>query len=384
MRLMKIIRITTAFFYLGLFFFSSQLIAQSNKRIKLLDANHVLLNGDSIKINSLDAKLQKDIKERIVSTCKRNIQVALTSQNKQPAKAYHFIKNTLLLDSTFLPAHAVLVRLYLNKKDSTQALSTALKAYEATKSEKFLPIIAALELGKEEDSSYQKLNNIELSDIEASAKLSYVKGLNYYYNESLDKAMVAFQENPDDKLNALGTATVKLLHQDFEKGREDMISFLSDSLFDNIAAYQLALSYYKRKDITATLKYLGEALETDSMMLTAYYMRAHVFHEIGQTSNALNDFKVCLEKSYKYQEALNNIAVCNYELEKYDEAEQVASKAINENHATAMTYLVRGNSKEMINKFSDACEDWYKAVDLGMTDILPLIKNFCETHSDTE
>lgn len=49
-----------------------------------------------------------------------------------------------------------------------------------------------------------------------------------------------------------------------------------------------------------------------------------------------------------------------------------------------MTYLVRGNSKEMINKFSDACEDWYKAVDLGMTDILPLIKNFCETHSDTE
>jgi len=385
-RLMKTISFTAVFFYLSQVTFLSFVVAQSKevpstKRLKLLNADYVLLNGDSVKILDLDTESRSQIKQKIKVTCERNMKISQQAMGNTPKKAYYFAKSSLQLDSTFLPAHAMIIHLFLQRKDTASAYQNAQIAYRQTGSEKLLPILSVLEegLANSKKQSLSEENSAITGD--QNPRLNYLLGLGSYKDGNLSKAIQYFELAKDDHYADFAKATTKLMQNKDEKSIKAVHVFLEDSLLNFYAAHNLAVYYFKENQLDDALLWSNKALSINDTLLNMYYLRGYINYMLGQKEAALSNFKNCFSNDYKNAEALINAAICQYNLKLYKEALESANTAIEINDKVAENFLLRGNAYEMLHQFTQACEDWHRAVALGRSDILPLITEFCKPNN---
>ena len=385
---MKTIRLSTIFFLLKQLIFLSFVSAQTqnnlpqNQRLKLLNAHYVLLNGDSVKISSLNEQYQKEIREQIRATCARNMAIAQNSIKNIPAKAYHFAKNTLLLDSTYSPAHAVIIQLYLDKKDTAMASQTALTAYQQTGNEKFIPIIEVLGEAKKDKNSIIN-EEVFLSQGER-AKYLYTKGYASIKNDLEVEAYQLFESASNDQHAKFAKATLELFQSKNEQNISNMLSFYQDSLLSVYAAYNLSVYYYNNQDLPNAKDWCQKAISKNDSIWDAYFLRGLIYYETAQAELALSDFEICISKNHKKEEALTNLAICQYDLKMFKEAIETTSVSIDVGKAIAENYIIRGNAYEMLYDFEKACSDWQQAIELGRNDIELLITDFCRANQQSK
>ena len=79
----------------------------------------------------------------------------------------------------------------------------------------------------------------------------------------------------------------------------------------------------------------------------------------------------------KFVPAYNNIGNLLYTQKKYEEAVDYYDKAIMLNPEYGVAYMNRGICKEMLRLPEEACEDWTKALSLGIKKADTYIKSQC-------
>ncbi|MEM1137078.1 MAG: tetratricopeptide repeat protein [Bacteroidota bacterium] len=381
---MKTFIIATIFFYLLKLFFLQQLFAQDNRRIKLIDAQRILLNGDTVLIATQTKAFQQDIRQNIINSCRRNLDVALASMKAQPKKAYFFLNEALKLDSTFIPTYAALAKLYVGIGNYKKALAVIDKAILQQEDESLSLARALIYRKMGEDKQALCVANEMIENKPHSIAASYLK-TSILYSRNEYKAALA--QLTKEKIASTDTSfyrtqlTKAIL---FVKNgqREESLKLLEVLMKqdgqNSLALYQLAFAYNQEEKFHEALPLLNTAIRQSSSFLAAYFLRGQVHYRLAQFEQAIKDFQLCVENDFMIDVAYTNLSASFFKSKIYEQAEDAASKAIETNQNLGEAFINRGNAREMLRKEKAACEDWQSAVSLGFYQISPLIDGFCE------
>jgi tetratricopeptide (TPR) repeat protein len=93
--------------------------------------------------------------------------------------------------------------------------------------------------------------------------------------------------------------------------------------------------------------------------------------------DAIVDLSKAIELNPEFSEAFTNRGLAKYNLKNYEEAIKDLDSSIELNPNSAIAYLNRGYAK-LDGKKEGACDDFYKALDLGYEDVSDIIKKHCE------
>ena len=81
--------------------------------------------------------------------------------------------------------------------------------------------------------------------------------------------------------------------------------------------------------------------------------------------DAVKDFNKALGIKSDYSPAETNLSGVYFKRKEYKKALDHANKAIQMDKENAAAYVNRGMAKEMTRDMEGACEDWFKAKELG-------------------
>jgi tetratricopeptide (TPR) repeat protein len=121
----------------------------------------------------------------------------------------------------------------------------------------------------------------------------------------------------------------------------------------------------KMKDYPGAMAAFNRAISVDPNFHLAYNNRGIVQMHQKRLDDAIKDFEKALAIQSDYSPAASNISGIYFQKEAYEEAVKYADLAIKLNKQNASAYVNRGMAKEMLRNMNGACEDWFKARELG-------------------
>lgn len=121
-----------------------------------------------------------------------------------------------------------------------------------------------------------------------------------------------------------------------------------------------SLGYYKASIVCAE-----NALKLDSNNMMAYSLRGLGHKCIGNYSNAISDYTVCINKGYKLERAYINRADCYKSLKNYDAAIADYSKLAELKPNNFVTYYYRGKCYQAIKNNEAAKKDFNKVIEIA-------------------
>ena len=98
----------------------------------------------------------------------------------------------------------------------------------------------------------------------------------------------------------------------------------------------------------------------------AFNNRGATQMEQNRLDDAKKDFEKALEINPKYAPAASNLSAIYFRLKDYKKALEMADKAIKLDANYGNAYVNRANAKEMSRDMNGACDDWFKAKQLGV------------------
>ncbi|UZR93877.1 tetratricopeptide repeat protein [Chondrinema litorale] len=341
-------------------------------------------------ITDLDESFQKEIKANIASTCQRNLEMALYAMKEQPKKAFYMLNEAIKLDSAFIPAYAALVKLFDNMGQTEKTIDIIDRAlhYKNDKDLLLAKVILFQKINQEKEAL--ELTVSMVANNQNKPEAAYLKGTILYEQGSITQAYKSFELTTSIKPSMLeGTLAKAVILQ--KEGKMGQAVALFDSLYqsnkeDKTVLYHLAFFKKEAGDYDKAIALLKDLEQADSTFADAFFLKAEIKFQLEKYEEAINAFQISVAKYTNEPEQLanvySNISVCYFKLERYEEAEQAASNAIEMNTSLAAAYLNRGNAREMLRKDLESCNDWQKAVELGLSEIAPLIDGYCEVQSN--
>jgi tetratricopeptide (TPR) repeat protein len=134
---------------------------------------------------------------------------------------------------------------------------------------------------------------------------------------------------------------------------------------DNSILYSnLGISYYGLKKPDTALMYLEKALTLDPTNASAYKFRGDIKYDDNDNNGAKDDYT----KAINYNPSASNYfcrGLAYYYLKNYKKAIEDMDKAIELNPNAGQYYYDRGDTKDNLNDFSGACNDWQMAKSKG-------------------
>jgi tetratricopeptide (TPR) repeat protein len=151
---------------------------------------------------------------------------------------------------------------------------------------------------------------------------------------------------------------------------------------DNSEAAQLTkegLAKYFAKDFKAAIVNFNQAIEKDSLYLSAYIHRANAKRELLDLRGANADYKKAIELNPKDKdkEAYLSRGNAKFYTGDYQGAIQDYDKAIEIDHKYSLAYYRRGIAKYNTSDKEGACLDWSKAGEMGFYKAYDMIKDLC-------
>lgn len=195
---------------------------------------------------------------------------------------------------------------------------------------------------KKADESYSKFIEIEPTNV-----IGYVlRGWAKYYQNNYNAALADF--NTQIKLEPTaeayynrGSAKSGLNNHnaaiiDYQKAIEINPKF-------SMAYNNIAFSRYLQKNFTQALKDVNKAIELDKMNHVAYGTKAEIYFELSEYENVIENCNISINLKPDY----------NY------------------------PYLYRGRARYNTKNKYGACEDWEKALELGLSEAKDYISKYC-------
>jgi len=115
-----------------------------------------------------------------------------------------------------------------------------------------------------------------------------------------------------DSLNADYFITLADIYMNMTKIQNSLNSLEKAVELDpeNIPALtKLAETYIVFRDYDQTAKYIGKVLELDNINAKAYYLKAIIFMETGDTAKAVNNFQIAVDIDQEYFEAYVQLGI---------------------------------------------------------------------------
>jgi tetratricopeptide (TPR) repeat protein len=154
---------------------------------------------------------------------------------------------------------------------------------------------------------------------------------------------------------------------------------------DNTQARIDRMSYsFEKKYWTNAIEDLNQLiLSTGFFDQNYYFKRAYCYQELGNKDAALSDYNAVIKENPKYSYALNNRGVIymsnrSYQLALNDFSNAVKSTYQTDTEGLKLFYENKANALYNLNRKSEACADWKKALSYGSTSAAQRIRSYCK------
>ncbi len=214
--------------------------------------------------------------------------------------------------------------------------------------------------GKETSANGEVMNE--------STKL-YNEGLELYYENNLDSALVKFEEatklDPKFTDAFYNSGFIKLNQEKYEEANDDFDRVIQ--LIPSDKAY-----FYKGRgmlglnDLEGALIQFSMAIEMNPQFFYAFNNRGNVRFQLGDFLGAIEDFDKTININPEFVFAYNNRGNARFKTNDYTGAIADYDKAIQMRPEYGFAYLNRGIAKEILGDVEGACADWKKAADAGI------------------
>lgn len=299
------------------------------------------------------------------------------------------LNEAIKLDSTFIPAYAALTKLFLNVGQIEKAYNTIDIALQYNEDDNLLLAKAkVLEKLNQEKKAIDLTKTITATN-KTKSKAAYIRGSILYKRGNNKQAFDEFDAASKIDGSMLESHLAKAVVLQNEGKIDEAIS-LFDSLYNQnneniLVLYHLAFFKKEAQDFDRAFALLSKIENKDSTFTDAYFLKGEINYQLNKFEESIDDFQKSTinntTQTEKIAAAYSNISACYYKLENFEEAEKAATGAIEINNTLAEAFLNRGNAREMLRKEIESCEDWHQAIKLGLKNIAPLIKGYCEVNT---
>ena len=213
----------------------------------------------------------------------------------------------------------------------------------------------------------------------ANAKIYYYRGNLHYQNKAFEKALEDFSTavklDPQFAIAYNDRGIVYRELEQYDKALEDfkkatLLDAQLDFAFDNLGDIRMKINRFKEAetDFTAALK-----INPDNYI--AFNNRGLARLKLLEYVYAMEDFNTALFINPNFAEAKGNKGYALFLQEEYDSALQVFTEILQEDANNGKILFNRGIVKEMLRDELGACDDWNKALDLGIQEAQQYLKN---------
>jgi Tfp pilus assembly protein PilF len=115
----------------------------------------------------------------------------------------------------------------------------------------------------------------------------------------------------------------------------------------------------------------------DGNYLTALSNRGAAYFENNNLQSAQKDFEEVLKKEPANSFAYNNLASIAIKEKDYKKAKSMAARAIELDPKNGPAYYNRGIASQMLREEDNSCNDWKKALELGVEGARLVINTSC-------
>jgi tetratricopeptide (TPR) repeat protein len=174
------------------------------------------------------------------------------------------------------------------------------------------------------------------------------KGDVYFQNNQYEEAIAAydkFLETKPKNLKALynkGRAHEEL--EEYEKAEESFKKALQIDPKNSQILLSLSNLYHKKKSYELSLMYADNAVSVSGATSVAYFMKARALHQLGNVDEAMREYNAAIKMNPSYGQAL----------------------------------YYRGMLNRLVERNSQACADFRKAVENGFSLAQEALENYCQ------
>ena len=142
--------------------------------------------------------------------------------------------------------------------------------------------------------------------------------------------------------------------------------------------YNKGTSKFSLKDYNGAIAEFNTAIQLNPDYAITYYNRGLAKDELKDYTGAISDFNKAIQLNPDDAENYYNRGCAKDELKDYNGAIADYNKSIQLNPDYADAYYSRGLAKYSLKDMIGACKDWSKAGELGDSDAITNIKDFCK------
>ena len=217
-----------------------------------------------------------------------------------------------------------------------------------------------------------------VSSSDSALRALYAEGKSLFLQEDYEKAAACFSE-----LLALRPNLAAAYNDRGSCNR--MLGRYEQALVDYTEAikYRPCAAYYcnrgsvrvKMEDYDAAISDYTLAHALDTNYYQALNNRGIVYLNTGSYRRAVEDFTACIRLKPDYYLLYNNRGIAYYKLKEFELSFADFNKTISLNGEYGNAYLHRGNIREMLDDDAGACEDWSRALALGVKQAEKCLEN---------
>lgn len=172
-------------------------------------------------------------------------------------------------------------------------------------------------------------------------------------------------DNSSEKMHT-HRASAHIWSGNYGAAAKDLDKALSIDDSNYLTWYYLGVNEYYRMKIRPAIRALDRCIELQNGYAPAWYLRGACRAELGQTSQAIDDYTEALARDKSLIEASFNIAVLKFENKDYLEAREDFTQLLTEMpEKKAEILYYKAESAYFSNDKQEACNDYYEAMQLG-------------------
>jgi tetratricopeptide (TPR) repeat protein len=227
-----------------------------------------------------------------------------------------------------------------------------------------------LMFGKDTTGESERMLQISLDKGYELAETYYYIGLGHLLNGEDDKALINFDKairmKDDYALAYHDRAGIKRRLGDFNGALYDYKTAVNITehfplAYNNMGSVKMVLG-----DFDGAIADFSTSIEQNSAYFLAYNNRGYAHYQLGKLDTAMVDFSKAIELKPGFMEAQLNKSSVFAKRNEHKQALELLNTIIEENPVEGLLYLNRGLVREMTGDVVGACNDWTKALELGV------------------
>lgn len=205
-----------------------------------------------------------------------------------------------------------------------------------------------------------------------------------------------FSKSKKLKIICITVLSIYVMTLSFFTFKQSKIWHDSISLWDNVIKttgefsfplMKRGIAYSHVNDYDKALEDFNKSIELNVRYPVAYENRGYIYLLLKNYKLAVSDFKSALEMDPQSAYSLRNLGLCFYNLNDYEKGLGYLNQSLEIEPNNAYAYKTRGKLYVAFGQMDLACDDLYKSIDLGLSDVNEseakgLINEHCIEHEE--